>query len=387
MTTDLLIDEVRATAVAVPTTRTCAWAKGLSYGHTRTIVEIRTRGGLVGFGEAPTDKAAPIIEHRFAALMKGRLAMAVTEARLACLGTHRDFGYLADSLGEMAYAAIDMALWDLRAKAAGVPLYVYLGGAVRARAPFVAYAYTVDLADGFSESEVPGIMAGIAKDSIAQTGAKMFEFKVGRHSVDCDIATVLEVRSAVGPDVDLAVDANLAMSMADARRFLYGVREARLANVEEPVSSLAGMSILRRDFDIPISTHCTDIEKLRGYPLIDDIVGDINADGGLGPVVKLAAVICSTGRRFWLRSNGETGIGFAVLCHLGMALPELERPSQNLLNWCEDDLILGPTWLTQDGGVRPPDSPGLGVELDRDALQHYSGLYRSRGAFSRYDAQ
>jgi L-alanine-DL-glutamate epimerase-like enolase superfamily enzyme len=37
--------------------------------------------------------------------------------------------------------------------------------------------------------------------------------------------------------------------------------------------------------------------------------------------------------------------------------------------------------------VRPPDSPGLGVELDRDALQHYSGLYRSRGAFSRYDAQ
>jgi glucarate dehydratase len=385
MTLPLQIQEIRATAVSVPATRTCAWSKGLSFGHTRTIVEVRTREGLVGLGEAPTDKAAPLITHRFADKLKGHSAIATTEARLACLGAHRDFGYLADPLGEMAFAAIDIALWDLKAKLAGVPLYILLGGAVRPQAPFVAYAYTVNLAEGFAEAEVPGVMAEIARKSIDATRASMFEFKVGRHSVNCDIDTVLAVRDAVGPHIGLAVDANLAMTTDNARRFLQGVAPARLSGCEEPVGTLAGMSVLRRDFGVPISTHCTDIEKLSAFPLIDDIVGDINADGGIGAVMKLAAVIISTGRRFWLRSNGETGVGFAALCHLGMALPELERPSQNLLNWCEDDLVLGPTWLTQDGGVRPPDVPGLGVELDQAALAHYAEFYNKRGAYSRYD--
>ena len=231
----LQIEEIRATAVSVPATRTCAWAKGLSFGHTRTIVEVRTRDGLVGLGEAPTDKAAPLITHRFADRLKDRSAIAATEARLACLGSHRDFGYLADPLGEMAFAAVDIALWDLKAKLAGVPLYTFLGGAVRSRAPFVAYAYTVNLAEGFTERDVPGVMASIARESIQATHASMFEFKVGRHSVNCDIDTVLAIREAVGPDIGLAVDSNLAMTTDQARRFLQGVAPARLSGCEKKV--------------------------------------------------------------------------------------------------------------------------------------------------------
>lgn len=382
----MIIDAIEATPVAIPATRTCAWSLGRSYGHTRTIVAVRTRDGAVGYGEAPTDKAAPLVGGVFAERLRGVSAHEVTTARIRCLGSHRDFGYLADPLAALAFAAIEIALWDLKGKAAVLPLYRLLGGAARPKAPFGACAYTVALEEGHAPADVPRIMAEIGRTAIARTGARLLEFKVGRHGPDCDAATVRAVRDAVGPDVELAVDANMAMSMSDARRFLDRAREAGLAWIEEPVASLAGMQRLRADFGVPVSTHCTDLEKLQGFPPIDGIVGDINVDGGVSGVARVAATVAATGRRFWLRSNGETGIGFAAICHLGMALPELDRLAQSLLNWCEDDLVEGEPWSTRDGGVVPPERPGLGVEIDTEALRHYAERYRREGPFSRYDA-
>ena len=382
---DLTIQRVNVTEVSIPTKRTCTWSLGRSYGHTRSIVEIETAGGIIGLGEAPTHKVAPLIRENFASRLAGISAAETMTARVACLGTHRDYGYLADPLSELAFSAIEVGLWDVLGKALGVPLYRLLGGAVREHAPFGSYAYTVDVDEGHTLAEVPGIMAGIARSSIAETGANLFEFKVGRHPVDCDIATVNTIRDTLGPDVDLAVDANLGMSISDARRFFDGTRGAKLAMVEEPVAQLQDMERLRADFLTPISTHCTDPEKLRAFPVIDGIVGDLNVDGGVRGVTRIASIIRSMGKRFWLRSNGETGIGGAALCHLGMACPELDRPAQWLGNWCEDDLIEGEPWRVRDGGIKPPELPGLGVTIDRAALAHYSNKFKTDGPFSRYD--
>jgi len=379
------IAEIRATPVSIPATRTCTWSFGRSYGHTRTIVEVVTDDGRRGLGEASLARVASIINDEFAQKLKGLDPCEITTARLACLREHQDFGYLADTTSALAFSAIEIALWDLIAQERRCPLYKVLGGAVRERAPFVAYAYTVALEEGHTEAAVPDIMAAIAARSIAATGASIFEFKVGRHSVACDIATVEAVRAAVGPNVELAVDANMAFDIERARAFLAGTAKL-LGGIEEPVASLGGMAQLRREFPVPVSMHCTDIEKLRGFPEIDDIVGDINVDGGISGVLRLAASVRSEERRFWLRSNGETGIGWAAMCHLGMACDALDRPGQSLIDWIEDDLIVGDPWLVQNGGVRPPDTPGLGVELDQAAFRHYAERYRTHGAFTRYDA-
>jgi len=381
----MIISEVRATPVSIPATRTSTWSYGRSYGHTRTIVELITDDGLVGLGEASVDRVASIINDDFGPRLRGLNPYEINIARRACLREHRDFGYLADSTSEMAFSAVEIALWDLIGKHRKLPLFRVLGGEVRERAPAVAYAYTVAIEEGHSEAEVPAIMAGIAAQSIAETGAETFEFKVARHSVACDIATVRAIREAVGPSVGLAVDANMAFSIENARAFLAGAGDY-LEGVEEPVALLSEMELLRRQYGVPISTHCTDLEKLKGFPLLDEIVGDINVDGGIGGVMRLAAAMQSHGKRFWLRSNGETGISWAAMCHLGMACPALQRPAQALINWTEDDLVLGEPWLVRQGGVRPPEAPGLGVELDRDAFHHYAERYRKQGAFTRYDA-
>ena len=381
----MIIDSLQATPVSIPATRTCAWAFGRSYGHTRTIIRVRTRDGLVGYGEAPGDTASGLMAKRFVSRLVGASALDRETARRLGLGAHRDFGYLADPAGAVAFAGIEIALWDLFGKATGKPLYRLLGGPVRERAPFVAYAYTVALEEGHELEDVPSIMAGIAKQQVAATGASIFEFKVGRHPVETDIETVAAVHEAVGPSVSLAVDANLGMRIDDARRFLAAAGHM-LADVEEPVATLDGMQRLRRDFGVPVSTHCTDPEKIVHYPAIDNLVGDINVDGGIGGCMRMAAIAASMGRRFWLRSNGETGIGWAPLCHFGMAWEEADRPAQSLITWCEDDLVDGPVWLVRDGGVRPADKPGLGIALDEDALERYADLYRRRGAFTRFDA-
>ena len=68
---DLTIQRVNVTEVSIPTKRTCTWSLGRSYGHTRTIVEIETAGGIIGLGEAPTHKVAPLIRENFANRLVG----------------------------------------------------------------------------------------------------------------------------------------------------------------------------------------------------------------------------------------------------------------------------------------------------------------------------
>ena len=132
------------------------------------------------------------------------------------------------------------------------------------------------------------------------------------------------------------------------------------------------MARLRREFGVPVSTHCTDLDALKAYPEIDSMVSDPLLQGGIDGTRELMTRAVADGRRFWLRSAWELGIAWAAMCHMGLAWKPLDRPSQTLINWVADDLVVGETWLVRNGGVRPPEAPGLGVELDRAALARYA---------------
>ena len=367
------ITAIRATPVRVPVTRIAAYAKRTMDHMAATVVEVETDAGITGIGESRGDWNAAIINDKFAPLLVG---MAVDDRRAMtdlCLAKEPfDYGYPEFVCERNAFAGIEIALWDILGKETGRPLYSLLGGACRERAPFVAYAYAVDPREGKSEAEVARAMADIAAENVAKAGATMFEFKVGLHSPSCEIGVVRAVRDAIGPDLDIAVDANMGFSVEQARQFLAGVADVRLANFEEPVASLAHTSRLRREFGVPVSTHCIDLDAIAAHPAIDSVVSDPSLLGGVANTVAFMDKVTALGKRFWLRARWELGIGWAVMCHLGLACPELDRPAQALIDWIEDDLVLGDAWLVTDGGVRPPDKPGLGIELDRAALKRYA---------------
>ena len=365
------VAEIRAVPVRVPITRAGTMSGAKRTHAARTIVEVIAEDGTVGLGEARTEDAAAIVNERFAPALVGMDAFDRHGARARCLRTHPDYGFPEQRLDANAFSAVEIAQWDLLGKRAGLPLYALLGGAVRDAAPFVAYAYAVDPDEVPDPADVPGAMAAMATEAVARTGARMFEFKVGVHPLDVEIAVVHAVREALGPGVAIAVDANMGYSPNEAIRFLRAVAPCGLANVEEPVAGLAALAALRRADPTPVSTHCVDLDALAGYPEIDAVVPDVHGPGGIGPTLELVAALAASGRQAWLRSMWELGVSWAVMCHLGVAVPALARPAQCLIDLVRDDLVLGETWLVRDGGVRPPDWPGLGVELDREALDRY----------------
>jgi glucarate dehydratase len=374
------ITNIWATPVRVDTTRTSAWALGQGRSIARTIIEIETDEGVLGIGEAPRGDTAEIINTVFKERLVGISVDDIRKARALCLPRDRDFGLMDDVRARMAFGGVNLAMWDLVGKKRGAPVYRLLGGPVRDKAPFAAYAYNVDLADGYEEMEVPRVMADIATTMLADTGARMFEYKVGRHSLDCEIEIVHAVRAAIGPNIDLCIDANMSMNIFEARRFLNNISKARIACFEEPVPTLGDMQRLHDEFGIMISSHCAQIETIKHYPGVEGVVADYHAEEGLDRCLVIANQCRSQGKQVWLHTYQECGVSWAGRVHFGMACPEAARPGQALTYWVKEPLIEDMNrWRIKDGGVTPPDIPGLGVKLDRDAFARAAEAYHKLG--------
>lgn len=367
------IESIRATPITVPYRKPAAMSVGVGAGSTRTIIEIVTDRGIVGLGEASYSFPAEIIEREFAPSIVGLDPRERQTLRLHCLPAALDFGTPMLKARQAAWGGIEIALWDIIGKSLDLPLYKVLGGAVRALAPCVAYSYSSG-----QQATAPDEMARSAREQVAETGARLFEFKLGHHGVATDIETVRAVRQALPESVALAVDVNMGYSIDEARQLLRAVGSL-LDNIEEPTAHLATMQTLYDEFKIPISTHLSDLDCLRHHPGIHGVVPTLDVIGGVFGLFELLHGARVLGKQVWLRSHAEVGIGWAAMMHLGLSHPALSRPAQSLIDLVEDDLIEGPVWSVRNGGVRPPERPGLGVELDRDALLLYHQQYLQQG--------
>ena len=178
------ITGIRTTVVTVPTLFPYGFAQGWSDGFTRTVLEVVTDEGLVGLGEVPYAKSAHTIHDKFLPRLMGLQVEEIETARRRCVKQHNDFGGLKDTTEETCFAGIEMALWDIAGKRAGLPVYRVMGGAVRERAPFVAYGSIIVLErSNHTERDIPGLMAEQAQAAIARSGATFYEFKIGSRKI------------------------------------------------------------------------------------------------------------------------------------------------------------------------------------------------------------
>lgn len=262
-------------------------------------------------------------------------------------------------------AGIEMALWDLVGKLAGLPLYKLLGGAVRDVVP-----------TKFSVSGVaPEQAAAIAAWAVEQ-GFQAMKVKVGIDPAE-DVARVRAVREAVGPHVRLGVDANGGWAPRVAVQTIKRLSEFDIFFVEQPVAPLdvQWLADVRRQTGLPIMADESlatpqDALALARAGAADIFSIYVGKGGGIGAGRKVAALAEAAGLTCTVGSNLELGVASAAMIHLAMATPGIgaeEFPCDILGPFFYEGDILAEPLPISAGAARPFERPGLGVELD-DAL-------------------
>lgn len=267
-------------------------------------------------------------------------------------------------------SGVEMALWDILGKCAGLPVYRLLGGAVRERIPIKMSVSGVG----------PERAAELGRFAQSQ-GLTALKVKTGIDP-DSDLARVKAVRAAVGPDFRVGVDANGGWSPRVAIQIIRKLAaECNIFFAEQPVAPLdiQWLVDVRRNVPVPVMADescytLQDAMALARAGAADILSIYVGKGGGIGPARKVAALAEAAGLTCTVGSNLELGIASAAMAHLAAACPGIgaeEFPCDILGPLAYEHTLLAEPLDLANGSVRPPGGPGLGVELDEAMLAKY----------------
>ncbi|GGG23339.1 D-galactarolactone cycloisomerase [Caldovatus sediminis] len=343
------------------------------------IVEITTDAGITGWGECygPAAVNKTLIETQYAPRVLGRDPFDVEVVWEDLYNRIKDYGPSGFSI--TALSGIDIALWDVMGRAVGKPIHKLIGGAHRKEV--IAYAtglYFTDM-DRLVEEAVEE-----ARGYAAQ-GFRAIKMKIGLGDPRLDLRRVQAVREAIGPEVGLAVDANHCFTVPQAIRLGRMLEPLDLLWFEEPISpeDHDGYVEVTRALDLAVAGGENDFTRwgfrdIVARKAMDIIQPDVCAAGGLSECRKIAALASAHGVECVPHAWGSA-IGLAATIQWLAAMPDTPpafRPIPPMLefeqtpNPLRDELAREPI-RQANGIVRVPDGPGIGIEVDREALMRW----------------
>jgi D-galactarolactone cycloisomerase len=370
------ITAVRAHVLAAKLSEPFAYSRAWYDTRSAMLVEIETDAGLTGWGECygPARMTAAVVQS-VAPWLIGEEALrtdVLWQRIYARLRDHGQKGVVIQGL-----SGIDIALWDIKGRHFGVPAYQLLGGALRNE----VQAYATGLYRRKSGDPLDYLAAEAA--GYAAEGFKAVKLKVG-FGIDEDAAVTRAVRAAIGPDVALMVDANHAFDAVAAIRLGRMIEPLDIGWFEEPVppEDIAGYRAVKAALSIPIAGGECEFTRFGFRDLlvtraVDIVQPDTCAAGGLSECKKIADMSEAFGVRYNPHVWG-TGIAIAASLQLLAVLPSHTptslAPVEPLLEFDRTEHPIRQAILTQPiehagGMVRVPDGPGLGIEIDRAALE------------------
>ena len=343
------------------------------------IVEIETDDGVVGWGECygPAWMTAAVVKS-VSPLLVGADPLRTDWLWQEIYATLRDHGQKGVVIQGMS--GIDIALWDIKGKHFGVPVYRLMGGPLRTE----VRAYATGLYRRASGDPVQYLAEEAAE--YVKDGFGAVKLKVG-FGVEEDARVTRAVREAVGSDVALMVDANHGYDAVAAIRLGRMIEALDIGWFEEPVppEDLSGYRDVKAAISIPIAGGECEFTRFGFRDLlvsraVDIVQPDTCAAGGLSECKKIADMAWSFGVRYNPHVWG-TGIAIAASLQLLAVLPPHTPPSlksvEPMLEFDRTEHPIRQAVLRQPiehigGIVRVPDGPGLGIEVDRDALTKFA---------------
>ncbi|MSP13065.1 MAG: mandelate racemase/muconate lactonizing enzyme family protein [Chloroflexi bacterium] len=336
------------------------------------LVKISTDEGLVGWGEtAPMAGTRGIIEKELAPRLIGQNPLEHRRLWRQLWGPNFGNG--------LAVGAVDIALHDIWGKALNLPIAELYGGRLRERVP--AYGSALSYTRGVdAEKQYPA-------DAIAlvEQGFRSIKLRIGGLPLKQDYKVARAVREAVGPDIQLSADGNGAYSLGTAIQMGRMLEELEYSWFEEPLPqpNYAGYEVLTEKLDIAIAAgealqsrgEFKEVIERRAMDIVQPdpcLCGGIRECLFIGEMARLWSIQCVP--HCW---SGT--IVIAAVMHVLALLPDASwaRTTETPLleldvveNPFRDKIVTNPFRL-QDGFVAVPTGPGLGIEVDEEALMHY----------------
>lgn len=336
------------------------------------LVRVETEDGCVGFGESHHGRSAGSIADIINNLLRFFVVGHDSDDVVGLWQRIYTMQLRSHGMGAaaaIAMSGIDQALWDIRAKRAGLPLYRYLGGASR---PINAYAGGISL--GWVD---PAALVEEVADA-AKLGYRAFKLRGGDTPVR-DVARVQAVRERFGDTIEIMVDANTAYSATDFDRVSGAFAEADLVWLEEPFAphdhnryrDAAARSSLRLAAG---ENHYTRFEFV---PLIESgavhfMQPDLSKTGGLTEALRIAAH-ASAYKLPVCPHTSTTAVNMAITVHFLAAIENAGYFEGDIAveNPFRDQLGSQPYTVDPQGCVLPLERPGIGIEIDMDFVREH----------------
>ena len=319
-----------------------------AFGTLRTrellLLRLRDSDGAVGWGEA-----APLKPYDGVSASSVRNAFEAYEALLR----NGDGSPAADLLERcrvvadipQALAAVDLALWDLAANREGKPVSALISDDP---APEVRVNATIPAEDRAQAAEQAA--------AAASAGYTCVKVKVG---IGDDAGRVAAVRAAVGPEVELRLDANGAWEVEEAVAAIESLAPAGLELVEEPVHGVQAMREVRDRVAVRVAMDETAAQPGSLTAKVADAVClKVSRCGGISRLLAQAALVRQSGADVYLASTFDGPLGIAAAVHCAAALKTTAACGLGTLGLFADELTVLPV---QDGAIAVPEQPGLGV--------------------------
>ncbi|WBU64802.1 mandelate racemase/muconate lactonizing enzyme family protein [Paracoccus aerodenitrificans] len=361
------ITEIKAVPVSfrVPEGKNVRLGIGRAVKRDAVLVRVSTDDGVTGWGEAHHGRCpgaiAKLIDTTMQDLVLGADPL---DSNGVWSKVHR-MQLASHGMGAaacMALSAIDIALWDIRGKAAGLPIYRMLGGGNR---PTPAYAGGISL--GW---QAPETLAEEAASYVA-LGYRALKLRVG-DAPGIDVVRVRAVREAVGDAVEILVDANTGYSLDDVRRVMPAYEELGVGWLEEPFppQDYRDYKLATSCGRVPLAAGENHFTRFEFTRLIEDgavrhAQPDLSKAGGITECARIAT-LCSAWRMTFNPHTSATGLNMVATIHMLSAVDNPGYFEADLAhhNPFRDQVCGLPYDLDPQGCVVPKDGPGLGVEID-----------------------
>ena len=374
------IKDVRLTPLFSEFKTPYVWAMGKNLGQTTILIEVETDAGVVGYGETAPTMTSPEAIHALLLTAKTvLLGQPVTQILdlMKQLFTqsfgHHNASQSHPRLGNIAFAGIELALWDALGKTVGLPVHALLGGKIHDTVSFMGFV------QGDSTEEVAEHAYQLAQD-----GFEVIYLKAG-HTNEKDMANVEAVRKAIG-NKRLRIDPNEAWDLMEAQVMINKLARFDLEMVEQPVSAISGvpaLKALKQSCSVPIAADQSVFTPEEAHTMcasgaVSLLTVGLHETGGILGFRRVAAIAQVFDINVCLHGVWETGITTCASIQAASGVPNMDDGNQIMWQLLQEDIVESPDLTPDAGKIAVMSGPGLGFSLNKDAVARAAEAYSNK---------